>query len=338
VRKRDYYDLLGVARHATDQDIRRAYRRLARQHCPDVNVWDDRAGEVFEELAEAYRVLSDRTARAVYDRLGHRGLGPAAEGEAGGAPAGEDLHYPIEIEFEEAIRGVTVAVAVVRQEPCPACAGTGGAAGREAARCLVCQGQPLRVERRRGVPAVVRCDACGGSGWRLPELCGPCDGHGTLPRPARVTVQVPPGVDMGSQVRVHGEGHASRAPGRRGDLVVITRVRPHPYFVRKGDNLFCEVPVTFPEAALGARIQMPTVDGPAVITVPAGTQSGQVFRLRGKGCPRLDRDGRGDLFVEARVTIPRNADATLEEVLRALQRLLPQDPREALWASHGGGR
>jgi molecular chaperone DnaJ len=337
VRKRDYYDLLGVPRHATGQEIRSAYRRLARQHCPDVNVWDDRAGEVFAELAEAYRVLSDAAARAVYDRLGHRGLAPGTEGEAEDAAPGEDLHYPIEIGFDEALRGVTATVAVIRQEPCPACEGTGGAAGREAVRCPACQGQPVRLLRRRGSPAVARCEACAGTGWRLPEPCGPCAGRGTLPRPVRVAVQVPPGVDTGSQVRVRGEGHASRAPGRRGDLVVITRVRPHPYLTRKGDNLFCEVPVTFPEAALGARIQVPTVDGPAVITVPAGTQSGQVFRLRGKGCPRLDRDGRGDLFVEARVTIPRNADTTLEEVLRALQRLLPQDPRAAMWTSHGGG-
>jgi molecular chaperone DnaJ len=338
VRKRDYYDLLGVPRHATGQEIRRAYRRLARQHCPDVNVWDERAGEVFDELAEAYRVLSEPAARAVYDRLGHRGLGTAAEGETEGPAPGDDLHYPIEIELDEALRGVEATVGVIRQEPCPACAGTGGAAGRQAARCADCQGQPLRVLRRRGVPAVVRCEGCGGSGWRLPEPCGPCGGRGTLPRPVRVTVRVPPGVDTGSQVRVPFEGHASRAPGRRGDLVVITRVRPHPYFTRKGDNLFCEVPVTFPEVALGARIQVPTVDGPAVVTVPAGTQSGQVFRLRGKGCPRLDREGRGDLFVETRVTIPRNADTTLEEVLRALQRLLPQDPRASLWTASGGAR
>jgi DnaJ-class molecular chaperone len=153
--------------------------------------------------------------------------------------------------------------------------------------------------------------------------------------PAHLEVAIPAGVDTGAQVRVPGEGHATRVPGTRGDLVVITRVRPHAFFTRKGDNLYCEVPITVPEAALGARIQVPTLEGPAVITVPAGTQSGQVFRLRGKGCRRLDRDGHGDLFVAARVVIPRNPDTTLEEVLRALQRLWPEDPRAALWSGPG---
>jgi len=149
-------------------------------------------------------------------------------------------------------------------------------------------------------------------------------------------VAIPAGVDTGAQIRVPGEGHAARAPGRRGDLLVMARVRPHPFFTRKGDNLHCEVPLTVPEAALGARIQVPTLDGPAVVTVPAGTQGGQVFRLRGKGCPRLDRDGRGDLFVTARVVIPRNADSTLESVLRALERLWPEDPRATLWSGRWG--
>jgi DnaJ-class molecular chaperone len=147
-----------------------------------------------------------------------------------------------------------------------------------------------------------------------------------------VEVAIPPGVDTGAQIRIGGQGHAVRAPGTPGDLVVITRVRAHSFFVRKGDNVHCEVPLTVPEAALGARIQVPTPDGPAVITVPAGTQSGQIFRLRGRGCPRLDRDGRGDLFVAMRVVIPRNTDTTHEEVLRALQRLCPEDPRAALWS------
>jgi len=152
------------------------------------------------------------------------------------------------------------------------------------------------------------------------------------------TVEIPAGVDTGSQIRIPGAGHAAPPPGRRGDLVVITRVRPHPFFTRKGDHLHCEVPVTVPEAALGARIAVPTPDGPVVLTLPAGTQNGQVFRIRGRGCPRLDRDGRGDLLVTIRVTIPRNADSTLEEVLRTLQRLWPEDPRAELWSQRGGER
>jgi molecular chaperone DnaJ len=329
--KRDYYDVLGVPRQATTQEIRRAYRRLARQHSPDVNVWDDRATEVFDEIADAYRVLSDASARTVYDRVGHREVAAPAAGAADRGRRGEDLHYPIELEFEEALRGVAALLELTREEPCPACDGTGGAGSRSATRCPHCGGQPVRILSPRGVPSLVRCLPCGGTGWWLPEPCVACTGRGTRPQGVGIHVRVPPGVDTGSQIRVGGEGHAARAPGARGDLVVITRVRPHPFFTRKGDNLYCEVPITIPEAALGARIQVPTPDGPAAITVPAGTQGGQVFRLRGKGCPRLDRDGRGDLFVEARVTIPRNADSTLEEVLRALQRLLPEDPRAALW-------
>jgi molecular chaperone DnaJ len=328
--KRDYYHVLGVSRQATGAEIRRAYRRLARQYSPDINVWDVRAAEVFPEIAEAYRVLVDPAARAVYDRLGHRAFEPAGDGTPEVA-RGEDLHSPIEIEFEEALRGVAAVLDVTRQEPCPPCQATGDAGDRGLTGCPECAGRPVRILSAHGVPTIVRCQTCGGTGWRAPEPCPACGGRGTVPQRARIAVHVPPGVDTGSQIRVPGEGHAARAPGERGELVVITRVRPHPFFTRRGDNLYCEVPITIPEAALGARIQVPTPDGPAVITVPAGTQSGQVFRLRGRGCPRLDRDGRGDLYVETRVAIPRNADSTLEEVLRALQRLLPEDPRAALW-------
>jgi molecular chaperone DnaJ len=330
MRKRDYYDILGVPRQATGQAIRQAYRRLARQCSPDINVWDDRAGELFAEISEAYRVLAEPAARARYDRLGHRAFGSAGEPAAAPDARGDDLHGSVEIELEDAVRGVSAVVDVVRQAPCPACHGTGGVEGRETSRCPACDGPGVRIDERGG-HSTTRCPACDGAGWRAPAPCPGCGGLGTVPRRARVTVQIPPGVDTGSQVRVPAGGHAVRSPGVLGDLVVITRVREHPFFTRKGDNLYCEVPVTIPEAALGARIQVPTLEGPAILTMPAGTQSGQLFRLRGKGCPRLDRDGRGDLFVQARVTIPRNADSTLEEVLRALQRLLPEDPRAALW-------
>lgn len=334
MRKRDCYELLGVPRHASAQTIRQAYRRLARQCSPDINVWDDRAEELFAELTEAYRILNDPGARAAYDRLGYRAFDPV--GEAPDAAArGEDVHCPIEIEFDDALRGVTAAVDVARHEACPTCQGTGGVGGRPPVRCPECGGRPVRIVARGRPRAAVRCDACGGAGWRMPAPCPECGGRGTGLGRTRVRVRIPPGVDTGSQIRIPGEGHAMRAPGLPGDLVVITRVRPHPLFTRKGDNVYCEVPVTIPEAALGARIEVPTPEGPAMVTVPPGTQSGQVFRLRGKGCPRLDRDGRGDLFVEARITIPRNADSTLEEVLRALQRLLPDDPRAALWAVPG---
>ena len=156
-----------------------------------------------------------------------------------------------------------------------------------------------------------------------------------MPGTGRIPVRIPPGVDTGAQIRVPGEGHAGPDPAGRGDLVVVTRVRPHAFFTRKGDHLCCEVPVTVPEAALGARIQLPTPGGPVVVTVPAGTQSGQVLRIRGRGCPRRDRGGRGDLLVATRVVIPRNADSTLAGVLRELQRLWPENPRAAMWSGRG---
>lgn len=336
--KRDYYDVLEVSRQASRQEIRRAYRRLARQYSPDVNLWDARATDLFDEIAEAYRILTDPVARALYDRLGHRAFEPGPADPTAQTGRGDDLHVPIEIEFEQALRGVSTTIEITRLEPCVACSGTGGAGGRFATRCPACGGRPIRIVVDRDVPVPVGCEACGASGWHLPDPCPACVGRGTAPRRVRITVDVPPGVDTGAQIRLPADGHAAPAPGQRGDLVVITRVRPHRFFSRKGDNLYCEVPLTVPEAALGARIQVPTPDGPAMVTIPAGTQSGQIFRIRGKGCPRLDRDGRGDLFVVARVTIPRNADATLEEVLRALQRLWPENPRAELWGRSGGER
>jgi molecular chaperone DnaJ len=319
-----------VSRQAPAAEIRRAYRRLARRYSPDVNMWDARAEGLFEEIREAYRVVGDPAARSLYDRLGHQAFEPAREQPAALA-RGEDIHYAMELELEQALGGVRAAIEVSRRDPCGACAGTGGAGGEAAGRCPACQGRPVRIALDRDRPVAARCAACRGTGWHLPPPCPPCGGRGTQPGAARIDVAIPPGVDTGAQIRVPGEGHAGPAPSRRGDLIVITRVRPHPFLGRKGDHLHCEVPVTVPEAALGARIQIPAPDGPVVVTIPAGTQTGQTFRVRGKGCPRLDRDGRGDLLVQIRVVIPRNPDPALEEVLQALRRLLPDDPRAALW-------
>jgi molecular chaperone DnaJ len=331
VRKRDYYDVLGVSRAAPVAEIRRAYRRLARRYSPDVNLWDARAEGLFEEIREAYRIVGDPSARSLYDRLGHQAFEPARDGAEGEPARGEDIHYAMELELEEALRGVRAEIEVTRLDPCEACGGSGGAERQAARPCPACQGRPVRVALHGDRPVAARCGACGGTGWRLPPPCPGCNGRGTRPRPSRIEVAIPPGVDTGAQVRILGEGHAAPAPGRRGDLIVITRVRPHPLFSRVGDHLHCEVPLSVPEAALGARIQIPTPDGLVVVTIPAGTQAGQTLRVRGKGCPRLDREGRGDLLVQTRVVIPRNADPALEEVLQALRRLLPEDPRADLW-------
>jgi molecular chaperone DnaJ len=330
VRKRDYYEVLGVSRETPALEIRRAYRRLARRYSPDVNLWDVRAESLFEEIREAYRVVSDPTTRSLYDRLGHQAFEPAREATP---TRGEDIHYAMELELDQALRGIRAQIELTRAEPCEECRGSGGATGQAAVPCTACQGRPVRVALRGDRPVATRCAVCAGTGWRLPPSCASCGGRGTKQRACRLEVAIPPGVDTGAQVRVRGEGHAAPAPGRRGDLIVITRVRPHPVFSRKGDHLHCAVPLTVPEAALGARIQLPTPEGPLVVTIPAGTQAGQTLRVRGKGCPRLGREGRGDLLVEAQIVIPRNPDPALEEVLQALRRLLPGNPRAELWRS-----
>jgi molecular chaperone DnaJ len=329
--KRDFYEVLGVSRQASAEEIRRAYRRLARRYSPDVNLWDARAEGLFEEIREAYRVLGDSAARSLYDRLGHQAFEPGRDGPAAPAMRGEVILYGIELELGQALRGVRAGIELTRLEPCEDCGATGGADGQAASPCPGCQGRPLRLRLAGERPVAARCLVCGGTGWRLPPPCPGCAGRGTRARIGRIEVTVPPGVDTGAQIRVPGEGHAAPAPGGRGDLIVITRVRPHPFFTRKGDHLHCEVPVTVPEAALGARIQIPAPDGPVAVTIPAGTQTSQTFRIRGKGCPRLDREGRGDLLVQTRVVIPRNPDSALEEVFQALRRLLPEDPRADLW-------
>ncbi|MBI2461358.1 MAG: DnaJ domain-containing protein [Candidatus Rokubacteria bacterium] len=301
MRKRDYYEVLGVRVGASLQEVRRAYRALARQCSPDVNLWDRTAAVLFKEIEEAYRVLCDPTARSLYDRYGHRAFMPSPPpGDRPEPRRGEDLHYTIDLGFEDAVRGLTTAIEVARQTACEACRGRGAQAAGTAAPCPACQGRGIGLRQ-----AVIR-------------------------------VTVPGGVDTGAEIRIPGQGHAGRSGGSPGDLVVTTRVRPHPLFTRKGDNLYGEVPITIPEAVLGARIQIPTPDGPAAMIVPPGTQSGQLFRVRGKGCPHLGRDGRGDLYVAVRVVIPRNLDSGIEELLRALERLLPENPRTGLLDAVGG--
>lgn len=329
--------MLGVAREAPELEIRRAYRRLARRYSPDVNLLDERAQDLFEEIAEAYRVLGNPAARAVYDRLGHRAFDPDPPGGSALQGRGDDVHYALDLDLEEALRGVDAVISVTRLEPCAACGGKGGAGGQALARCPACDGRPVRLSLDGIRAMTARCPDCGGAGWQVPAPCRRCGGRGTVSEARRISIAIPPGVDTGAQVRFPAEGHAAPAGGRRGDLIVIARVRPHPLYARKGDHLACEVPVTIPEAALGARIQVPTPDGPAVLTIPAGTQSGQAFRIRGRGCPRLDRGGRGDLLVTVRVVIPRNPDSTLEDVFRTLERLLPDNPRAGLLVTARSG-
>jgi DnaJ-class molecular chaperone len=290
---RDYYAVLGIAATAGPREIRQAYRRLARQYSPDVNFWDARARVLFEEVAEAYRVLGDPGARELYDRLGGADrLDALAPGRRG-----DDVHAAVELDLEAVRDGAHVTLPVTRFSPCRACAATGRAAER---------------------------------------ACGHCQGRGVRRTVEPVTLAVPAGVDTGTQLRVVGEGSAGPFGGPRGDLVVSTRVREHPFFVRKGDSVHCEVPISVWEALRGARITVPTPRGEAVLVVPPGAAGGQVIRLRGEGLPRLAGPGPGDLLVTLRVVLPDGVDAHTDALIRELERLLPLAPRAGLERYRGG--
>jgi DnaJ-class molecular chaperone len=289
--RRDYYAVLGVAATAPPREIRQAYRRLARQYSPDVNFWDATARALFEEIAEAYRILSDPDARTLYDRFGARPDALAA------GRRGEDVHVAVELGFADMMRGTTAEIVVPRFSP---------------------------------------CTACGARGRRDAEACEACAGRGVRRVSERVTIAIPAGVDSGMQVRVPGEGSAGPFGAPRGDLLVSTRVAEHPFFVRRGEGVHCEVAVSVWEALRGARIRVPTPQGEAVLVVPPGTQAGQVFRMRGQGVPRPGDDAPGDLFVTIRVEIPGGLDTHTDELVRELERLVPQTTRAGLDRYRGG--
>ncbi len=291
--RRDYYAVLGIAATAPPREIRQAYRRLARQYSPDVNFWDATAETLFEEIAEAYRVLSDPQARSMYDRFG---AGLASEA-LGAGRHGDDIHVSVELEFAGAARGATLRLGVQRFSPCPACGATGRAA---------------------------------------PGPCSACQGRGVRRVVDPVSVVIPPGVDSGTQVRILGEGSAGPFGGPRGDLVVSTRVHEHPFFVRKGDGAYCDLPIGLWEALRGARIRVPTPLGEGVLVIPPGTPGGSVFRLRGQGLPRLADGVPGDLYVTVRIEVPTGLDARTDELVRELERLLPGPSRTDLARYRGG--
>ena len=278
--RRDYYAVLGISATAGLREIRQAYRRLARQCSPDVNFWDTEARSLYEEISEAYRVLSDPSARSMYDRFGNA-IAAGGRPHEGGR-RGDDLDVTVELSLEDAARATPLTVDLQRFSPCPA------------------------------------CDAVG---------CGTCGGRGVRRLAERVSIAIPAGVDTGTELRIAGEGHAGPHGGPRGDLVVRTRVRDHPVFTRKGDNVHCEVPITIAEAILGARVRVPTLAGEAAVVIPAGTQGGQSLRLRGHGLPHVFGDGAGDLYVTVRVDIPTGLDARTQALVRELDRLLGDNPR-----------
>ena len=358
---RDLYVILGVGDSASVADIKKAYRKLARRYHPDINPGDRAAEELFKRISEAYDILSDPGKRGFYDEKGYyaesvleRTQGDltfdgfasvSSEGTGFGdlfgqflhrmqAPpddgAGGDLECQVSLSFEESLKGVETWVSVYLKRSCERCEGSGRALGVSEGACGSCRGSGQLIKAKGHLRFSLTCPTCQGSG-SIVVACSACGGDGRVARSDRLSVKIPPGVSTGSRMRFPGKGDAGRAMQPPGDLFVVTNVEPHPYFNRVGDNIYCAVPVTLTEATLGAKIQVPTIDGRSVLKVPAGTQSGQTLRMRGKGAPSLRGNGvRGDQYVEVRLRTPRIADERSKEILRELGRLNPDDPREDL--------
>jgi len=357
VSKADYYEVLGVARDASDQELKSAYRKQALKYHPDRNPGNRVAEERFKEASEAYQVLSDADKRSAYDRYGHAGLGSQGFGAGpfagsvdlgdifgdlfgemfsmGGMPRGgsrasrqqrgDDLRFDLTIDFEDAVFGTEKEVKIRRLEVCSLCNGRGSASGRGPSVCGLCQGRG-QVRYQQGFFSVARtCGACGGMGSVIGDPCSTCRGEGRAAVEIKLNVKVPPGVEEGTRIRYAGEGDAGRLGGPKGDLYVILSVRPHDYFERHGQDLHCVLPISFPQAALGAEFEIPGIDGPIHIKIPEGTQSGKELRIRGRGVPHLNEKGNGDLIVKVVVQIPRKLNRAQRELVAKLAETMSVD-------------
>ncbi|MGD9496578.1 MAG: molecular chaperone DnaJ [Armatimonadota bacterium] len=372
-RQTDFYEILGVDRNASQEEIKKAYRRLARKYHPDVNPNDPQAEQRFKEISQAYQTLKDPDKRAKYDQFGraweqaqqggqwqdgdfgqfvYTHFGPGSfrdifgdlfgDLERGGftfttggrsrlrpepGPArGQDVEYELPVSFDEAVHGAHKEISLTMADRCPECEGMGG----ETQACPACGGTGQARNGAAFFGLGAGCPQCQGTGQVVTSRCARCRGSGEVTRRRRIKVRIPAGVETGSKVRVAGEGGRGLAGAPAGDLILNIRVQPHPLFERDGDDIRVELPVTFIEAAVGGKVQVPTIDGPVTMTVPPGTQSGQELRLRGRGVPHLGAEGRGDQYVRIQVTVPEKLSKRQRELLEEFARTWRTDPRKTI--------
>ena len=350
--KRDYYEVLGLNRDASEEEIKKSYRKLAMKYHPDRNPDNPKAEDQFKEAKEAYETLSDAGKRSAYDQFGHAGV-DAAQGGAGGFAGGgfaeafgdifsdifgqtrqrstvyrgADLRYNLSIGLEEASRGVETKIRIPTMEQCDVCNGSGAKPGTSATSCATCGGQG-QVRMQQGFFSIQQtCPRCHGSGKTIASPCTGCQGAGRIKKHKTLAIKIPAGVDDGDRIRLAGEGEDGSSGGPAGDLYVVIQIKPHPVFQRDHNDLHCEMPVSYTTAALGGDIEIPTLDGHAKIRIPPETQSGQTFRLRGKGIKGLRNSGQGDLLCHVVVETPVNLTERQKELLRELETINQSDSR-----------
>lgn len=359
--KRDYYEVLGINKGANEDEIKKAFRKLAKQYHPDVNPDNKEAEAKFKEINEAYEVLSDKDKKAKYDQFGHAGVDPNGFGGAGGGfeggfgdfgdifdmffggsaggfggsrsksgpRKGADLKYEIEIDFKEAAFGVKKEISISRNESCTECKGSGAKTGSAVETCKKCGGSgEVRYTQSTVFGRVVNvrpCEECHGEGKIIKEPCPTCLGRGTVRKNRKITIEIPAGVDNGSVMPLRGEGEPGEKGGPKGDLYIYIRVKPHELFKRDGIHIFCEIPISFVQAAIGAEIDIPTLEETEKFVIPDGTQTGTTFKLKGKGIPSLRSKTRGDLYFTVKVDVPKKLNDKQKQALKQFADAMGED-------------